>query len=150
MKKFLHKAALVFCGLLTVSGFAVPIIRGFFVYENERSTAIIVLVILVLVVLMAVIGIKHRTYVEQRATAQTSGVIIHARRRLGGDEYDTDVDGWFRIRYSVDRQEYQITRFMSFKSGVNAKQHVNRSVAVHYDPHHPKTAWAEFPRETSK
>ncbi len=150
MKRFLHKLALVFCGLLTVSVFAVPIVRGFFLYEDEKSAAIIALLILVLLVLMAVIGIRHRSKIEQRATAQTPGVIIHAGRWFGGDEYDTDVDWWFRIRYSVDRQEYRITRHMRFKCGSNAKQCVNRSVTVHYDPHHPKTAWVEFPWKNSK
>ncbi len=148
MNKVLKTVLTVLGGLLAASVFIVPIVRGI-MYEDERPVMLIAVGILVLFALMAVIGIRRKARIDRKAVAQTSGVIIRARRGLGGDEHDTDDDWWFKIRYSVDRQEYQITRYVRLKFGVNAKQYVNRSVTVHYDPHHPKTAWAEFPWEES-
>ena len=131
------------------SVFIVPIVRGI-MYKDERDVMLIAVGILVLIALMAIIGIRHTARVERKAVAQTSGVIIRARRWLGGDEHDTDVAWWFRIRYCVDRQEYQITKHVRLRYGVNAKKYINRPVTVHYDPDHPKTAWVEVPREKSK
>jgi hypothetical protein len=148
MNKVLKTVLTVLGGLLSASVFIVPIVRGI-MYEDERPVMLIAVGILVLFALMAVIGIRRKARIEWKAVAQTSGVIIRARRWLGGDEHDTDVGCWFRIRYSVDRQEYQITRYVRLKFGANTKQYINRSVTVHYDPHHPKTAWAEFPWEES-
>ena len=148
MNKVLKTVLTVLGGLLAASVFIVPIVRGI-MYKDERPVMLIAVGILVLFALMAVIGIRRKARIDRKAVAQTSGVIIRARRGLGGDEHDTDDDWWFKIRYSVDQQEYQITRYVRLKFGVNAKQYVNRSVTVHYDPHHPKTAWAEFPWEES-
>ena len=148
MKKVLKTVFTVLGGLLAASVFNVPIIRGI-MYEDERDVMLIAVGLLVLFASMAIFGIRRKARIDRKAVAQTSGVIIRARRWLGGDEHDTDDDRWFKIRYSVDRQEYQITRYVRLKFGANTKQYINRSVTVHYDPHHPKTAWAEFPWEES-
>lgn len=144
MKKVLRTIFAVLGGLLMASVFIVPIVRGI-MYKDERDVMLIAVGILVLIALMAIIGIRHTARVERKAVAQTSGVIIRARRWLGGDEYDTD-DSWrIRIRYCADGQEYQITKHVRLRYGVNAKKYINRPVTVHYDPDHPKTAWAEWP-----
>ncbi len=120
MKKVLKTVFAVPGGLILASVFVVPIVRGI-MNEEERRTMLIVAGVLALFVSMAVFGIWRRVRTEQKAVAQTSGVIIRARRRLSGDETDTDDGWWFRIRYCVDQQEYRTTKYVRFKSGVNAK-----------------------------
>lgn len=149
MKKVLKAIPAVLIGLLMAYGLIAVIVRGI-LYEDERNVMLIAVGIIVLFALVAIIGIRRTSRIKRKAIAQTSGVIIHARRRLSGDEYDTDAGWWFRIRYSVDQQEYQITRHDRFGFGVNARQYVNKPVTVHYDPDDPKTAWAEMPWEKSK
>ena len=150
MKKFLKMVSTVLNGLLVASVFIVPIVRGI-MYEDERDVMLIAVGLLVLFSSMAIFGIRRKARIDRKAVAQTSGVIIRARRDwLGGDEHDTDVDWWFKIRYSVDQQEYQITKHARFRLGVSAKRYVNCSVTVHYDPNHPKTAWVEFPWDESE
>ncbi|MBR4359763.1 MAG: hypothetical protein IKP32_04015 [Clostridia bacterium] len=149
MKKVLTTVFTVLSGLLLVSVFVVPIVRGI-MYKDERSAMLIAVGVLALFASLAIYGIKHTAHIRQKATAQTSGIITRAKKQLAGDEYDTD-NGWrLRISYRVDQQEYQITKYIRLKFGTNAKQYVNRSVTVHYDPNDPKTAWAEFPWEQSK
>ena len=149
MKKVLRTIFAVLGGLLMASVFIVPIVRGI-MYKDERDVMLIAVGLLVLFASMAIFGIRRKARIDRKAVAQTSGVIIRARRWLGGDEHDTDVAWWFKIRYSVGHQEYQITKYARFRLGVNAKRYVNCSVTVHYDPNHPKTARVEFPWEESE
>lgn len=139
----------VLCGLLVASIFIIPFVEGIINHEQSlKGSGLIGVGVLVLLAFTTlIISVNCMAHVKQRATAQTSGVIIHAKRNLIGDEYDTDNGYWYRIRYCVDRQEYQITKYVYLKNGINGKQYVNRSVTVHYDPNNPGTAWAEWPWE---
>ena len=82
----------------------------------------------------------HRIRTVEKATAQTMGIICGS---WGGGE-----DGdhcWFKVRFTVDGKEYRIRETTSIDDALELKKHINHKVPVHYDPNHPRTAWAECP-----
>ena len=86
------------------------------------------------------IYLYRRGVTMEKATAQTMGIICGS---WGGGESCEFC--WFKVRFTVDGKEYRIRETTSIDDTLELKKHINQRVTVHYDPDHPRTAWAECP-----
>lgn len=91
---------------------------------------------------------------RKRAAAVTDGKITDLRFNEHYDSGRKFVDGWY-YSYSVDGKEYRKSQMLRFRVSPRdlenrMRGHIDEDVVVHYDPEHPKRAWAETPDRTGR
>ena len=96
----------------------------------------------------------RRKRIRKKAVAVTTGKITSLRFNEHYDSGREYVDGWY-YSYSADGKEYQKSQMLRFRVspfGLEQRMepHIGEDVVVHYDPEHPKQAWAETPDRTGR
>ena len=117
------------------------------------SSAFRIIVLILLFGIPAFLLIRRKHH-RKRAVAITVGKITDLRLNEHYDSGHEFADGWY-YSYSVDGKEYrksQILRFMVSPRKLESRMrgHLGENVVVHYDPEHPKHAWAETPDRTGR
>lgn len=86
---------------------------------------------------------------KKRTTATVKGRVVGIDKTENYEGTNQYAGGW-EISYRVKGEDYRLTQPMKAWSwgpfsGKRMQSYIEHEVTVHYDPDHPRRAWAEIP-----